>query len=114
MAIDTDQPIAVFITAANTAEAELLATLLVNERLAACVQLLPGMTSVYRWQGEVQRESEVLLIAKTTAAIFVKLELTVRANHSYETPEIVGVPIAHLSAPYAAWLSENVGPVREA
>lgn len=114
MAIETDQPIAVFITVANNAEAELLATILVNERLAACVQILPGMVSIYRWQGAVQRESEVLLIAKSTAATFAKLELTVRANHSYGTPEIVALPIARLSAPYAAWLTENIGPEREA
>ncbi|MEO6393871.1 MAG: divalent-cation tolerance protein CutA [Pyrinomonadaceae bacterium] len=105
---------AVFFTASNIAEAELLATILVNERLAACVQILPGMTSVYRWQGVVQRESEVLLIAKSTATVFAKLELTVRAHHSYDTPEIVAFPIAQLSAPYAAWLTENVGPEREA
>ena len=64
---------------------------------------------MYRWKSEVQREKEILLLAKTTAAQFDDLEKAVREMHSYETPEIVAVPMAHVSEPYRAWLADNVG-----
>ena len=79
------------------------------QQLAACVQILPEIESVYRWNGEVQRETEILLLAKTTAAQFDDLERAVREIHSYDTPEIVAVPMAHVSEPYRAWLVDNVG-----
>src|SRR5215216_6088527 len=100
---DTDA-IVVFMTAANGEEATRLAEMLVGAQLAACVQILPEMESVYRWQGKIERESEILLIAKTTRAKFVELEREVRALHSYETPEIIAVPVTVGSAPYLEWL----------
>lgn len=100
--------IAVFMTAANREEAERLAQMLVEKRLAACVQILPEMESVYRWQGKVERQSEVLLIAKTTAARFEELEKEARIVHSYETPEIVAFPLTAVSNPYLEWLKTNV------
>jgi periplasmic divalent cation tolerance protein len=103
-----DQPIAVFITAPNKEEATRLADLLVERKLAACVQILPAMESVYRWQGKIERQLEVLLIAKTIATKFAELEREVRAVHSYETPEIVAVPLTALSEPYRQWLNANV------
>lgn len=103
-----DQPIAVFITAPNKDEASRLADLLVERNLAACVQILPAIGSVYRWQGKVERQTEVLLIAKTLAAKFAELEREVRAVHSYETPEIVAVPLTALSEPYRQWLIASV------
>ena len=108
MSATPDQPIAVFITAPNKDEASRLADLLVERNLAACVQILPTMLSVYRWQGKVERQEEVLLIAKTFAAKFAELEREVRAVHSYETPEIVAVPLTAISEPYRQWLSANV------
>lgn len=108
----TDQPsepIVVLMTAADEAEAGRIAEMLVARRLAACVQIIPRMQSVYVWQGEVQREREVLLLAKSTRANFDELEREVRAIHSYETPEIVGVPIVVGSASYLGWLRESVG-----
>ena len=99
-----DDPIVVFMTAANGEEATRLADMLVGAHLAACVQILPEMESVYRWQGKIERQAEVLLIAKTTIAKFDDLEREVRALHSYETPEIVAVPIVTGSAPYLEWL----------
>jgi periplasmic divalent cation tolerance protein len=102
-------PIAVFITAANAEEAGRLADALVEERLAACVQMLPQMESVYRWQGKIERQKEVLLIAKTVASKFAELDKKVRALHSYETPEIVAFPLTAGSEPYLQWLSASVG-----
>ncbi len=103
-----DQPIAVFITTPNKEEASRLADMLVGRKLAACVQILPVMESVYRWQGKVERQDEVLLIAKTVNSKFAELEREVRALHSYETPEIVAVPLTALSEPYLQWLNASV------
>lgn len=103
-----DDAIAVFMTAPNGEEATRLADLLIGAQLAACVQILPEMESVYRWQGKIERQSEVLLIVKTTAGKFADLEREVRALHSYETPEIVAVPIVAASNPYLEWLVASV------
>ena len=100
----SSDPIVVLMTAANREEANQIAEILVGARLAACVQILPEMESVYRWQGEVQREKEILLLAKTTRSRFDELESKVRAMHSYETPEIIAVPITAASEPYLKWL----------
>jgi periplasmic divalent cation tolerance protein len=102
------EAIVVFMTTANADEARRIADRLVEAQLAACVQILPEIVSVYRWRNEVQRESEVLVLAKTTAARFEELEREVRAIHSYETPEIVAVPITRISAPYRDWLMDAV------
>ena len=101
-----DDPIVVFMTAANGEEATRLAEMLVGAHLAACVQILPEMESVYRWQGKVERQAEVLLIAKTVRGKFDELEREVRALHSYDTPEIVAVPIVTGSASYLEWLNQ--------
>jgi periplasmic divalent cation tolerance protein len=100
--------IVVFMTAASADEARRIADHLVSSQLAACVQVLPEIESVYRWEGKVQHEKEVLILAKTTAAQFTDLEKAVRAIHSYETPEIVAVSMSAVSEPYRAWLDENV------
>ena len=102
-----EDQIVVFMTAANGEEATRLADMLVGAHLAACVQIMPEMESVYRWEGKIERQSEVLLLAKTTQARFADLEREVRALHSYETPEIVAVPITAGSAPYLEWLSNT-------
>jgi len=101
------EPIVVFMTAADEPEAARLAEMLVARKLAACVQVLPGMQSIYVWQGEVQREREVLLLAKSTRANFDELEREVRAIHSYETPEIIALPVVSGSEPYLKWLTSS-------
>ena len=103
-----DDPIVVFLTASSGEEATRLADMLIGAHLAACVQILPEMESVYRWQGKIERQSEILLIAKTTAAKFAELEREVRALHSYETPEIVAVPLVAGSTPYLEWLADSL------
>jgi periplasmic divalent cation tolerance protein len=107
MAIDA---IAVFMTASTADEANRIADMIVESRLAACVQILPKMESVYRWQGKVERQQEVLLIAKTTRAKFEELERQVRAVHSYETPEIVAVQLTAGSGCYLDWVRDSVNP----
>ncbi len=99
---------AVFVTAPTRLEAINLAEMLVAKRLAACVQVLPEMLSIYQWDGATQRAAEHLIICKTTRERFAELEQTVRAAHSYTTPEIIALPIVAGSAPYLAWLTETV------
>ena len=103
---ESSDAIVVFMTAANGEEAARLAEMLVGAHLAACVQILPEMESVYRWQGKIERQSEILLLAKTTREKFDELEREVRALHSYDTPEIIAVPVRAGSAPYLEWLKE--------
>ena len=103
-----EEAIVVFMTAANAEEASRLAGRLVEERLAACVQIIPQIESIYRWRGKVERQTEVLLIAKTVASKFDELEKEVRALHSYETPEIVAFPLIAGSSAYLEWLSASV------
>jgi periplasmic divalent cation tolerance protein len=102
------EAIIVFMTAANGEEAARLADLLVGARLAACVQILPGIESVYRWKGNVEREAEVLLLAKSTSDKFEEIDREVRAIHSYETPEIVALSATAVSLPYLKWLDESL------
>ena len=84
-----------------------ISEMLVGKRLAACVQVLPEMRSVYFWKGELQRDSEHLILAKTTRANFEALEGEVRAIHSYETPEIIALPIVAGSKNYLDWLVDS-------
>jgi periplasmic divalent cation tolerance protein len=102
--------VVVLLTAPSGEEAARLAEMLVGARLAACVQILPEMESVYWWEGAVRREPEHLLLVKTTAGRFSTLEREVRALHSYETPEIIALPVSEASAPYLAWLASCVAP----
>ena len=103
------QPHIVFITASSTEEAERIAHALVEERLAACVNIVPGVTSVYRWEGQVQCDAEVLLIAKTVEASVARLVRRVKDLHSYDVPEVVALPITGGSPEYLAWLADSVG-----
>ena len=91
-------------TAASAEEAARIAESLVEKKLAACVQILPEMQSIYSWQGQVQRDREVLIIAKSMRSSFDQLEREVCALHSYETPEIVALPIVLGSQSYLDWL----------
>ncbi len=108
------EAVVVLMTAGSREEAARLAEMLVGARLAACVQIMPEMESVYRWKGRVQREPEVLLLAKTVRSSFAELEREVRALHSYETPEIVALPVTDVSTPYLEWLTGVVNSRRRA
>jgi periplasmic divalent cation tolerance protein len=98
----------VFVTAPSD-QANALAETLVERRLAACVNLLPGVQSVYRWQGKLNRDEESLLICKTTLAGLPALEAAVQELHPYEVPEIVAIAAASVNRPYADWVSAEVG-----
>ncbi len=93
----------VFTTALST-EAEGLAEAIVESGLAACVQILPPMTSVYVWEGKVQKEQENLMLIKTLPEKYDELERFITENHSYDVPEIVAVEAARVSGPYLAWM----------
>jgi len=103
-----DVAIIVMMTTGSREEAARLAEMLVGARLAACVQILPEMESVYHWKGEVRREPEFLLLVKTTESRFALLEREVRALHSYDTPEIIALPISAASTPYLEWLTGTI------
>jgi periplasmic divalent cation tolerance protein len=104
------EPLLVLITAGSQEEAEAIARALVAERLAACVNVVPGITSIYRWQGKVQRDQEWLLVVKSRRDVLDNLVQRVQELHSYDLPEIIALPLVGGSAPYLAWL---VGEVRE-
>ena len=97
-------------TASSREEAQRLADLLVEARLAACVQVVGPIQSTYRWQGRLERSEEWLCLAKTQEAAFSQVEQAIRAAHSYETPEIVALPIVAASLPYLAWLTAETTP----
>lgn len=95
-------------TCPDAAVARRLAGLLVEARLAACVNILPGLTSVYRWQGAVESAEEALLVIKTDAAHYPALEETLQREHPYELPEVVAVSIAAGSTRYLEWLHASL------
>jgi periplasmic divalent cation tolerance protein len=100
--------IVVYVTAGSAAEAEQLAQALVGEKLAACVNRIQSVQSVYRWQGQVEQSDEELLIIKTRGELFSALEKRVRELHSYSVPEIVALPVVDGSAGYLNWLRDQV------
>lgn len=103
-----ESALVVMTTAETPADGERLAKLLVEAELAACVQILPQITSVYRWQGKVEQAVETLLLIKTTRAAYAELEEAVKQNHSYQTPEIIALPIEVGSSEYLNWLKVSV------
>jgi len=105
-----EQAVVVLMTAPSMEAAGQLAEMLVGRRLAACVNILAGIASIYTWKGEVQREAEVLLIAKTTAARFANgFAEAVQEIHPYDVPEIIALPVTAGWPPYLAWVGESVG-----
>jgi periplasmic divalent cation tolerance protein len=103
------EPLVVLITAGSQEEAERIAQALVTEMLAACVNVVPGVTSIYRWDGQVQRDQEWLLLAKSRRDVLDRLVERVEALHSYDLPEIIALPLAGGSEPYLHWLESVVG-----
>ena len=99
----------VFCTCENQLQAQHIAEALVDARLAACVNiLLPPVQSIYRWQGKVERAEETLLLIKTVPERFIALRDRITELHTYETPEIIAVPVSDGSQKYIAWLREQV------
>jgi periplasmic divalent cation tolerance protein len=90
-------------------EGRRMAHLLVERRLAACVNIIPSLTSIYRWQGAVEEAQEVMLLMKTAYDRLPALEAAVRELHSYEVPEFLALDVASGSQPYLDWLLSSVG-----
>ncbi|MCK4548033.1 MAG: divalent-cation tolerance protein CutA [Candidatus Eisenbacteria sp.] len=99
--------VVVFVTASSDEEAETIARAVVEERLVACANVVPGVTALFRWQGKIERESEVLIIMKTRGLLLEGLIARVKDLHSYETPEIIAVPIVGGSREYLDWVKEE-------
>ena len=108
MSSSTNQVAIVLTTIAAEADGPALARTLVGERLAACVNVLPAMTSVYRWKGQVEEDREQQLIIKTTAERLPALEARIRELHSYELPEFLVLTADQGAAAYLSWVEESV------
>lgn len=100
-----NSPLFVLTNLPDAAQAEALATLLIEKRLAACVNILAPCRSVYRWNGAVEHADEVPLLIKTTQAVYPALEATIQAQHPYDLPEIIAIPISQGLPTYLAWLA---------
>src|SRR3989338_1778709 len=98
----------VLVTCPTRAVARRIATAVVTQRLAACVNLLPGIESTFRWEGKIDRAREVLLVMKTTRRRFGALAYAIQHLHPYEVPEIIALPVTIGAAPYLRWLSQSV------
>lgn len=109
----TSEAMLVLTTCANAAEAEGLADMLVEARLAACVNRIDGVASAYRWQGRVEHDRESLLLIKTTKDRYEALERAIRERSSYELPEVVAVRLAAGSPAYVEWIDAAVQSERE-
>jgi periplasmic divalent cation tolerance protein len=100
--------VVIYCTCPDQGIAERIATIVVNERLAACVNIVPAITSIYRWQERVQSDQELLLIIKTRSDIYPALETRIRGLHPYQVVEIIALPILQGSSDYLAWLDASL------
>ena len=103
-----ENQIVILCTVPDRGSGEKIAQALVEERLAACVNLVPGVVSTYRWEGAVKQEDELLLLIKTNGTRFEAVRERVMALHPYDIPEIIAIPITMGSADYLKWLSDNL------
>jgi periplasmic divalent cation tolerance protein len=99
--------IVVLVTAGSAEEAASIGRALVDERLAACANVIPAVRSIYRWEGKVADEAEWLLLVKTRRERFEAVERRVRALHSYQVPEVIALEVVAGSAPYLEWIEEE-------
>lgn len=106
----SDQGALVVLTTVGSAEqAHSIAEALVEQRLAACVNILPSVRSIYRWKGKLWDDEELLLVIKTTTGMFQALREAIRSLHSYELPEVLALPVADADPAVLAWLNSAVG-----
>jgi len=103
----------IYITAPNEEEGSRIARALVEERLAGCVNIVKTIRSIYRWQENIEDDTETLMIVKTQKRLFESLENRVRELHSYTVPEIIAVPVVEGSRAYLKWLEEVTGQLDE-
>ncbi|WP_455208269.1 divalent-cation tolerance protein CutA [Kaarinaea lacus] len=95
-------------TCPNLEAAESIAMSLIENNLAACVNIIAGLTSVYKWQGNIEKSQEHLLIAKTSVAAYPAVESAILDRHPYELPEIISIPLNNGLTNYLSWIDENV------
>jgi periplasmic divalent cation tolerance protein len=95
-------------TTGSEADARMISRTLVERRLAACVQIIGPITSVYRWRGEIETAREWLCVAKSGESLFAAIERAIRDVHPYEVPEILSTPVTGGSAGYLAWMEDNL------
>ena len=100
--------IIILTTVSSKKEGERIASKLVEKKLAACVNILPRMTSVYRWENKINKEDEFLLIIKTTEYLEQEVYDYIRDNHSYEVPEIITLDIKNIDKKYSEWLNSSI------
>jgi len=101
--------IVVFSTASSAEEAEKIARGLVNDRLAACVNVVPAIRSFYRWQGKIEDSAEFLLVIKSSRPRFDALRTSLEKLHSYEVPELIAVPVVDGAQAYLNWMDGELG-----
>ncbi len=101
--------IIVLVTAADDDEARLIARVLLEQRKAACVNIVPGIVSLFWWQEKIDQTSESLLIIKTNQSLLDEVEALVKEIHSYENPEIIALPVVGGSSQYLDWIGKEVG-----
>jgi len=109
-----DEPRLLLSTFPSPEKAAEIARLLVDERLCACVNLVPGVRSVYRWEGAVTEDTETLALIKTTASRYDALARRLVALHPYDVPELIALPLVGGHAPYLAWLLASSAPADQA
>jgi periplasmic divalent cation tolerance protein len=114
MATDYTPAVVVYVTVPNKETGSKLAHSIIENKLAACVNQIPGVESTYLWQGKVETDSELLLIIKTRQSLLQQLTDHVTANHPYDTPEVIAVPITGGSHKYLQWLAESTQKVLDA
>lgn len=107
------EEIVVYITAPGEEEAARIAQSLVESRLAACINIVKNIRSIYAWQGNIEDDTEILMIVKSRAGLFNLLEAKVKQLHSYDVPEIIALPIVTGSEDYLKWLNESTSSKEE-
>jgi periplasmic divalent cation tolerance protein len=103
-----NDPIIILTTVSSKKEAELIGSKLINKELAACVNIIPNIKSIYRWEGKINKDSEYLLIIKTVKRAEEDVFENIRKLHSYNTPEMISIPITGGEKSYLNWLSKSV------
>lgn len=103
-------PVIVMTTVSASFDAGAMARELIDQRLVACVNILEGVNSIYRWRGRIEEDGEQILIMKTVEELISELKEAVFARHPYEVPEFVVLPIERIEGPYREWLLESVAP----
>jgi len=104
---ENDKPVLIYSTFPSVPVAESIGGRLVEQKLAACVNILPGMTSIYRWEGKIARDSEAVMIIKTRQSLADAVFAAVAAQHPYTNPALLVIPVENGAAAYLAWLLEE-------